>query len=404
MDSSEEKNNGEKKLDVNMLVEMLDIRPLENVLGVEMLQPKQVLYICPEGTGKNMETQLKTYFTHRNLEMPLSFVTVNTYDTWELIPMFREYLEKHPDAVIDITGGTDAVLFAAGQASAETNNPVITYSRTQNKLYSIQNAQAIHGMPCDITLTVEDCFLMAGGHLRQGRVDNSILSGYLDDIGPFFSVFLKYRTRWDRIVTYIQRVSAAREDGSYSLEVEGSYTVKGEQGGRVEAPEEALRDLEEIRMISDLKITEKETVSFRFRDAQVRYWLRDVGSVLELYIYKACLDSGLFYDVITSAIVDWNVPDKKGKTVSNELDVMCTRGIMPVFISCKTSMIKTEALNELAVLRDRFGGHMARAAIVTATRAGSPARNRAAELNIRVIDLNDLQKDGALADVIRKLV
>ena len=60
-------------------------------------------------------------------------------------------------------------------------------------------------------------------------------------------------------------------------------------------------------------------------------------------------------------------------------------------IGCKTCAIKTEALNELAILRDRFGGEMARAAIVSAEYAGAPARNRGQELGIQVIDLEDLQ-------------
>ena len=55
--------------------------------------------------------------------------------------------------------------------------------------------------------------------------------------------------------------------------------------------------------------------------------------------------------------------------------------------------MKTEALNELAILRDRFGGKMARAAIVTAERGGTAMRNRASELGIMVVDLNDLTAD-----------
>ena len=133
-----------------------------------------------------------------------------------------------------------------------------------------------------------------------------------------------------------------------------------------------------------------------------RLWHKDVGSVLELYIYKACLDTGMFNDVRTSAVVDWN-GDDRDNAVSNELDVMCTRGITPVFISCKTCMIRTEALNELAVLRDRFGGEIARAAIVTPAPAGASARNRAAELNIRIIDLNDLA-EGNIGESIRSLM
>ena len=152
-----------------------------------------------------------------------------------------------------------------------------------------------------------------------------------------------------------------------------------------------MRSLASIGLIRELQIGE-EQVSFCFRDAQVRAWLRDVGSVLELYVYKACLDTGLFDDVRTSVIIDWE-SEKRENAVSNELDVMCSKGVVPLFISCKTCDVKTEALNELAVLRDRFGGQMARAAIVTAERGRAPMRNRASELNIQVIDLDDLRAD-----------
>ncbi len=384
------------------LVELYDDRPLENIIGVEMFHPEQVIYVCPAGTPKEAKKKLRTYFSHRGLRAVLRFLHVDTYDTRALLRLFRKILIQYPDAVLDITGGTDAVLFAAGLACFGTKVPVITYSRTRNSFYSIQNAPSVHGLSCELPFSVEDCFLMAGGALRRGRVDNAILSRYMKDYDPFFSVFLKYRSRWDHIIGYMQRISPAGEDGSFSLDIEGNYTVKGEHGSRLQAPEDALRDLARIRMISDLSIVPDKTVSFRFRDAQIRAWLRDVGSVLELYVYKACLDTGLFNDVRTSAVVDWN-GGSGGNPVSNELDVMCTRGITPVFISCKTCFIRTEALNELAVLRDRFGGEIARAAIVTAEQAGAAARNRAAELNIRVIDLSDLEGGGIGESICRMM-
>ena len=389
-------------MEVRTLVELYDVRPLENVLGVEIFRPEHVIYICPEGTPRDAKAQLRRYFSHRGNRASLQFLHVNTFDTRAILRLLRRILSQHPDTVMDITGGTDAVLFAAGLACAETKVPVVTYSRTRNRFYSIQHAFSPRGVPCDLVLSVEDCFLMAGGSMREGRVDNSILFRYLDDFGPFFGVFLKFRPRWDRIVSYIQRVSPTREDGSFSLKAEGNYTVKGEHGARLDAPEDALQALEQIGLISGLRIVPEESVSFRFRDPRVRAWLRDVGSVLELYVYKACLDSGIFNDVRTSAVVDWN-GNMNDSTVSNELDVMCTRGIMPVFISCKTCMIRTEALNELAILRDRFGGEMARAAIVTAEPAGAAARNRAAELNIRVIDLNDLEEGRLVGSICRMM-
>ena len=373
------------------LIELYDERPLENVLGVDMFHPKRVVYICPGSVASdlNLQNKLRLYFRHRSLHVELIFYRAGMFDAEEVLKVFRKVLSLYPDSVLDITGGTDAVLFAAGLLSAESAIPVITYSRRENKFYNIRNAPFCDDLPCDVCYTVEDCFLMAGGSMRPGRVDNSILSDYLDDIEPFFRVYLKHRRPWTKIVTFIQRISPADSEGRFSLSVSGGYTVKGERAARISAPEDALRDLESIGFLSDLEIVPEESVSFRFRDAQIRTWLRDVGSVLELYIYKACLDTGLFQDVITSAVVDWDGSGRQN-AVTNELDVMCTRGITPVFISCKTCDVKTEALNELAILRDRFGGKIAKAAIVTAEKGGAAMRNRASELGIDVFDLDDL--------------
>lgn len=66
-------------------------------------------------------------------------------------------------------------------------------------------------------------------------------------------------------------------------------------------------------------------------------------------------------------------------------------GVIPLFVSCKTCDIRTEALNELAILRDRFGGKGAKAAIVTTERCNAAARHRAAQLGIAVIDSEELK-------------
>ncbi len=372
------------------LIELFDERPLENVLGVEMFQPKRAVYICPESVARDtaLHKKMRAYFSHRKQRTELIFFKADIFEVSSVLTLLRSIVERYPDCAMDITGGTDAVLFAAGVLSAETPIPVFTYSRKKNCYYNIRNAAFADGLVCPIRYPVEDFFRMAGGSVREGRVSNALLERYLQDFDPFFQVYLQHRKDWVKVVTYLQRLSPAGSEGTFSLEVSGPYTVKGERGSRIDAPESALRELEAIGFLSGLHIS-GEGVSFRFRDGQIRAWLRDVGSVLETYVYKACLDTGVFDDVRLSVIVDWE-GDNKASAVSNELDVMCSRGVVPLFISCKTCDVKTEALNELAVLRDRFGGQMARAAIVTAERANARVRSRAAELNIQVIDLADL--------------
>ena len=383
------------------LIELYDERPLENVLSTVVFRPERTVFLCPPEVAEDqpLQNKLREYFKHRGVHCECIFISASLVDAQAVERRLQEITERYPDCALDIAGGTDAALFASGLLCAQRDIPVFTYSRKRNTFFNIRGADFAKDLPCNVQLNVEDCFLMAGGSMREGRVDNAVLSRYMALIDPMFMLYLRYRRVWPKIVTYIQRVSQKEND----LNAQGGLTAKGEHGSRISVPVEALRDMEKLGLIHDLRVP-GDGVSFAFADAQIRAWLRDVGSMLELYIYKACLDLGVFSDVRLSAVVDWQGRAPSHDSVTNELDVMATCGVLPVFISCKTSDVKTEALNELAILRDRFGGQGARAAIVTAERGRSPMRHRAMELGIDVIDLSDLSKKKVLLERLRALI
>jgi len=377
---------------MDTLIELYDERAIENVLAADMFRPQRIVYLCPTEVAQNKESQkqIGDFLRHRGWNPELIFLEASLYKVERILRQLLAISEKYPDCAMDVTGGSDAELFAAGLFAAKANVRVFTYSRRKNRFYNISGAEFAENLPCDIQYYVRDFFLMAGGTLLPGRVDNGILKEYLDDIDPFFDCFLQYRHNWNNIITYMQRVSPSEYGQVPPMQVQGNYTVKGERGGRISAKEDALQAFQHIGFLRDLNIVSGEKVSFRFRDENTRAWLRDVGSVLELYVYKACLDANIFNDIISSAVVRWN--EVLGHaSVINEIDVMASRGVVPLFISCKVSDIKTEALNELAILRDRFGGKGAKAVIVSTGRCNAAARHRAAQLGIAIIDRDELE-------------
>ncbi len=372
------------------LIELYDERPIENVLGTEVFHPEETVYICPPEVAEDREMRrsLEAYFAHRGCPARVSFVPSSLLDAVKVEKTLRQVLENREDCAIDIAGGTDAALFAAGAVSGGT--PVFTYSRKQNAFYEIKNAPFARGLACPVRLDAASCFLMAGGELQPGRADNDTLGEKLPQIEKLFHVYTAYRRIWNRQVSYFQQISSAYDPACTAC---GARTEKAGHGW-VTADEGLLRALADAELIYDLTL-EEETVSFRFADPQVRFWLRDMGSVLELHVYRACVLAECFDDVVLSAVVNWRAGEKRD-AVTNEIDVMAVRGVQPVFISCKTCDIKTEALNELAILRDRFGGKGSRAVIVTSAlgaRGRAVMRQRAAELGIEVIEWNDLALD-----------
>lgn len=379
------------------LIELYDERANENILAADMFRPQRIIYLCPMEVAQDRirQKKIKNFFMHRGWKPELIFMETSLFKADRILRQLLTINEKYPDCALDVTGGSDAALFAAGMFASQTGVPAFTYSRKQNRFYNISGAAFADNLPCDLTYSVEEFFLMAGGTLLPGRVNNAILEQYLEDFDPFFDCFLRFRRDWTDIISYIQKVSLAEYRQTPPLFIQGEYIVKGDHGKRNSANEDALQELARIGFILELTIVSGESVSFRFRDANIRTWLRDVGSVLELYVYKACLDTGIFNDVISSAIVRWD--DTLGhSSVSNEIDVMAAKGVIPLFLSCKATDIKTEALNELAILRDRFGGKGAKAAIVTTEPCNVAARHRAAQLGIAVIDLEEL-RNGQLA-------
>ena len=371
------------------LIELYDERPIENVLGTEMFRPEETIFICPPEVAEDqaLKSSLEKYFRHRNCSVRLTFVPVSLLDAEKVARTLRKILDTYEDCAIDISGGTDAALFAAGSAAGD--HPVYTYSHNKNTFFEIRNAPFARDLPCTIRLDTESCFLMAGGTLLPGREDNRLLKSKLAEIDRLFRIFGNYRNVWNRQISYIQKISSSLPG---VLEAEGGRTEKADHGS-VTADEGLLRELSDAGLIRDLVCTDEE-VRFSFPDDMVRFWLRDIGSVLELQVYRACVAAECFDDVVLSAVVNWQGGASQRDGVTNEIDVMAVHGVRPVFISCKTSEIKTEALNELAILRDRFGGKDSRAIIVTSTSGGSnrgPMHRRAAELGIEVLEWEDLE-------------
>ena len=373
------------------IIELYDTSPIENVLGIEMFRPNEMILICPPEIEQDraLRRSLRKYFEYRKCSVKLTFVPVSMLDAVKIERVLREVLDAHPDSAIDISGGTDAALFAAGVVSGEAS--VFTYSRKRNTFFEIKNAPFARNQPCTVRLDAMSCFLMAGGTLLPGRADNEALKNMMPEIRKLFDVFTKYRRVWNRQISYIQKISSA-EPGI--LGASGRWTEKAGDKN-VTADTGLLHALAETGLILDLALGDEE-ITFRFPNETVRFWLRDIGSVLELQVFRACLLAGCFDDVVLSAIVNWQGLNTQRDSVTNEIDVMAVQGIQPVLISCKTCEIHTEALNELAILRDRFGGKFSRAIIVTsatATKNREPMRRRADELGIEVVEWDDLRVD-----------
>ena len=379
------------------LIELYDESPIKNAMATLVFSPEECILICPSyvSESKDLKSNLKNFLKHCGSKAKLTFIPVSMYDAVKTARVLKEVQDSHPDCAINISGGSDAALFAAGAVAYSCSTPVFTYSIEKDKFFEINNASFARGVSLDLKLDVESCLMMAGGTLLPGRADNSELSARTDQIDNLFAVYSKYRRIWNRQISYIQKISSSEAGNLDAAGVLTEHTGTG----NITADQKFFNALADVSLIQDLEITD-EGLSFRFPDETVRFWLRDVGSVLELQLWRACKASELFDDVVLSAIVNWQSGSIQSDSVTNEIDVMAVDGTRPVFISCKTCEVHTEALNELSVLRDRFGGKFSRAILATSGvtgRSRATMRNRAAKLGIELIEWEDMSLERLIA-------
>lgn len=387
---------------LDTIIEVYDKEPLLNVLAPSVIKPARVIYIGARPiTGKRLKKKLVRYFALRSPETYAYFYPVNIYDCEDVQRVLSDVLERYPDAVVDITGGASTLAFAVGIFCSAHNVPVFAYHHKTNSFCNVYHCEELDGVPCDPQFTVEEVLAMAGGmFLRHGHVaTKDIDAQFLHDIGAVFSLCYHEQGRWNRFVQYLQAITGGSER---SLSVAAPLAVMNNAGKRQYCDVELLEQLEASGLVYSLSVDESG-VSFRFRNHVVRQCLNDAGIWLELYVYKAAVECGCFDDVQISVVVDWNGVANEPINTINEIDVVLTRGITPVFISCKYGVPSTTALNEIKMLTDLFGGGYAKGVLVTLsdlTEISPATYQRAEDMNIDIIQDEDFERGNVAARLI----
>lgn len=168
---------------------------------------------------------------------------------------------------------------------------------------------------------------------------------------------------------------------------------------------ELLELASELGFINGLYIN-KNKVRFSFKNDLIKRYMTDYGTWLELFTYISLKNEKIFDDVRISVRVNWNVVNKDFSDVINEIDVTFFSGIHPVFVSCKLSEPSSDALQELSMYPNYFGGRYSRCILVTLAtikQDKSYIFRRARDMKIDLIDGRAI-RNGRFIDKIKSIL
>ena len=382
---------------VDTLLELYDRRePITNVSGAWHLQPKNIIYFyynLPDPKAERKE--LAQMFNRIGLRCNVRMEKLERRDSRGMMDWVQAHRDELGDYAIDLTGGSDVMLFSAGVAYAST--PCRLYTRTRDGRYielpSGEAAEAGGG-----AFTVAQRLSLNNATLdRFGRLTPADLKAPLVDLAHrLLNLQRKHPRQWTQHTTCFQRCAARAEDTALTILLDkGNCREQSVSLGKGKL----LNALIKEGAITRAENTE-EGIWVTFASELVKDCLCDFGVWLEIAAWDALKSSGEYDDVQLSCVVKW-----ENDKIINELDVTATTGLGLMIVSCKTCAPDIKAVAELNVLGDRLGSAHTQTVLLCLPKANEKLDNiraRCDEMGVDLVDLRQFDREGLRAHFARE--
>lgn len=388
------------------LVELYDKEPLENVLTACIFKPEMVVYICDErDSSMRKETAVDRLFKSRGLPCKARFYYINTASPRNILRAFEAVLRDYPGCVFDCSGGKDLVLLGAGEFCKSRGIPMLYIDVARQKFVDLGGCESLAPQFAIPQFSAEDVFALAGaklvgyGHFALDDID----AEFERDVFQVWPIVCKNPAAWGETVGFFQASSSGAREGQLQVDAPDVIRVNQQVTARANLP--VLERLADAGVIHGLEARGGH-VRFAYKSELMKKSLQNQGIWLELYGYLTAKNSGLFHDVRTSVVVDWDNARGRDRSTRNEIDILLISGVTPVFISCKMGVPTPLALSEIKILSEKFGGERTKTVLLTGAdiyNDNRPLAQRARDLGITLLDRGDLAK-GDLARRLQRLV
>lgn len=394
------------------VLEFFDKNPLENLVTTLTLRPDRVIFFGKADLMKQQREACIDLLKKKKINTEVIWQRVDCENLPLLIETLERTVAKEKDCVIDVTGGEDLVLVAAGAVYEKlrgTHNVQLQrFDLSRGRFFDCDGDEKVinEDLP---RLSVEENIALRGGVVRYQSKEASGTEKW--QITPelqqyteiLWNISRRDPAQWNSAISVL-RGQEKRPDRKKSLQISINIARLKKAVEKSDAGyaylHGVLLEMKNRALLTDFSETE-EKITYRYRDEALYRLLSKAGNVLEVKILLLVLGmknedgSPWCTDAVNGVYIDWDgqlhTRYDEEKDTENEIDVLLMRDIFPVFISCKNGMVKEEELYKLSTVADRFGGKYTRR-VLCATYLGKSEgsnaylRQRAADMYITLIE------------------
>ncbi len=406
------------------IIEFYDKNAIENIASALLCNPDKVIFIGDN--HKKMQKSIDIYskiLEENDIHTELAYKSVSKNRLQDIIDVLMETVSENEGCVFDLTGGEDLYLVAVGIVMEKFGGEIECH-RFNFKNNTLIDCDA-DGNICNtrsFDISVEDAIRMSGGVIVTDTAKAVYTEGWcfnselIEDIGHMWDICRKNTRLWNSHIGCLRKICEMFDMPDYLTVCFDRRKAEAELrkcGIRYVCVPWIMTELEKYGLIRSLEMD--ESVSFFFKNEQIKRCLTVSGQVLELAIASKMLSlrdrdgKALYHDVMVGAVIDWDGNDRSEeiRTV-NEIDVVAMKGAIPIFISCKNGDFDANELYKLETVTDRFGGEYAKKILVSTEldKLGVKSeylRARMHDMGIRSIENVDEDSDAELERILRSL-
>ena len=387
---------------MNVDIEFFSENPMDNVLSCMKFVFQKVIFFgyTQEDMDRAATSTVAAFLKSQNINVKqIAFVALPEGKLEviekELGRIVSAEIQAGNKCYIDLTGGEELALAAAGVVSDKYNIPMHEIDLAEDEVRIQSCPEAYEQLPKrDYRLSIEEYLNLHEGVI-EWRLQKSKNKKYNDEAHKNRIIELNHfmeseKKRWNRLSQGLAFI-CSKQDG---LICGGKKKLAGAArvaGMTVPVFIDKLKKMKEQNILRSF-IYEDGIVNLEFYSDEERGILCDPGAILEHITYWQVMEDREVNDCAIGYHVNWigdGDPDsiyELGPDVINEIDIIYMKKNIPTFISCKNNMVyMNQPLYELETVADRFGGKLVHKVLVAKGGISDATARRAKEMDIEVV-------------------
>lgn len=414
------------------LIEFYDNNAIDNILSTMILRPKRVVLF-----GYNYD---ELAFFKERMEVIFNAYSVDTkiicFETdgtsyAEIKKSLSELVEKYGDCAFDLSGGDNVIHTAMGAVSEKFAVSMHTVEPSRPRINILNDVNGAYKNMHSVKLSVLDTIILNSGKAKPSDTKKLLNKpSFLKMIKSLWNICNKNCAEWNKTITNIGAVvkyySKSPKELVYVAKPEDIYSGYKNINKSFTLNQSIVKRLIDGGFMTIFENSD-DMLQITFKDEIVKDILTKSGRLLELYTFmigSTIENDGVkfFDDGESSVVIEWSgendylaedvseenaelkenaEPEKPEKSkeaakskekevpeekVTNEVDVIFTKDVTPVFVSCKNGAVSSDELYKMSVVAGKFGGrHTKKVLVTTYFEPDEFFMSRARELSISVI-------------------